>query len=107
MESKYYFCPMQQKDLISLFRKNESLIRLIEIFDENKIKHIKINGLIGSAQAIALASIFDERGKQQHLVVLPDKEQAAYFYNDLENLFAEQKTEHNQKKESNSEYYIQ
>lgn len=89
---------MQQKDLISLFRQSESLVHLIEIINDKDIKHINIQGLIGSAHALAIASIFDDTGKQQHLVVLPEKEQAAYFYNDLENLFGEQEKDHNKKK---------
>ena len=89
---------MQHKDLISLFRQSESLGQLIDTFRTNRTKPINIQGLIGSAHALAVASIFDETGKQQHLVVLPDKEQSAYFYNDLENLFAEQETDHNKKK---------
>ena len=89
---------MQHKDLISLFRRSKSLNQLIGVFENNKEKHISIQGLIGSANALAIASIFDNTGKQQHLVVLPDKEQSAYFYNDLENLFAEQETEYNKKR---------
>lgn len=89
---------MQQKDLISLFRQSESLVNLTNIINDKDVKHINIQGLIGSAHALAIASIFDNTGKQQHLVVLPDKEQSAYFYNDIENLFGEQEKDHNKKK---------
>lgn len=89
---------MQHKNLISLFRQNENLIQLIEVLKNNEIKNIDIHGLIGSSSALAIAAIFDDTGKQQHLVVLPDKEQAAYFYNDLESLFSDQQTDHNKKK---------
>ena len=89
---------MQHKDLISIFRQNENLIQLIDLLDNNSSKNINIQGLIGSASALAIASIFDDTGKQQHLIILPDKEQSAYFYNDLENIFGETETDHNKKK---------
>ena len=48
---------------------------------------MQLNGLTGSSAALVIACMFDETGKQQHMVVLPDKEQAAYFYNDLESIY--------------------
>lgn len=65
---------------------------------EDGYKHVFLKGLVGSAASLFVGSVFDHIGKQQHLVVLPDKEQAAYFYNDLENLFEEADTDHNRKK---------
>ena len=89
---------MQQKDLISLFRKSQGINKLIELIQNKNSKSLNLKGLIGSAQALSIATVFDDTGQQQHLVVLPDKEQAAYFYNDLENLFHEEETDHNKKK---------
>lgn len=89
---------MQQSDLISVFQKSEQLQLLGNLLHEENSKRINIQGIIGSAFALTLASIFEKSGGQQHLVVLPDKEQAAYFYNDLENLFSEQDTDHNKKR---------
>ena len=60
--------------------------------------HILAKGIIGSATALLVTSIFNQKGKQQHIVVLPDKEQAAYFYNDVENLLDESDSDLNQKK---------
>ncbi len=54
--------------------------------------------MIGSAKAFALASVMNQKGKQQHIVILSDKEQAAYFYNDVESLLEETNAELNQKK---------
>jgi transcription-repair coupling factor (superfamily II helicase) len=74
--------------------------RVIELFDllESSTSNIRIQGQMGSAVALTVATVFDRAGKQQHLIVLPDKEQAAYFYNDLENLFGELETDYNKKK---------
>lgn len=61
-------------------------------------KHILVKGLIGSSTAFTVAALLNQKGKQQHVVVIPDKEQAAYYYNDLENLMDESNSELNQKK---------
>jgi len=61
-------------------------------------QHILAKGLIGSSTALLVASVFSQKGKQQHLVVLPDKEQAAYFYNDVESLLDESDSDLNQKR---------
>ncbi|PLX03067.1 MAG: transcription-repair coupling factor [Marinilabiliales bacterium] len=89
---------MQQSDLISIFQKSGQLQLLESLLHEGNSKRISIQGIIGSSFALTIASIFEQSGIQQHLVVLPDKEQAAYFYNDLENLFSEQEADHNKKR---------
>ncbi len=54
-------------------------------------KHIHLKGLLGSSRAF-VASAVSESSPGLHLHILPDKEAAAYFYNDLEQIFDE-KTE--------------
>ena len=49
--------------------------------------HFQIKGLSGSLDAVVLASIFKIH-PQDYLVVLHDKEEAAYFQNDLQNLLS-------------------
>ncbi|MCF8236435.1 MAG: transcription-repair coupling factor [Bacteroidales bacterium] len=51
-------------------------------------KRFGIRGLIGSSRSLLAAAVF-ELASQNHLFILPEKEIAAYFYNDLENLFGE------------------
>lgn len=53
---------------------------------ENKI-HIK--GLIGSSMSFVVASLF-EKSEQPYLFILQDKEEAAYYLNDLEQLIGEE-----------------
>ncbi|MBK8884086.1 MAG: transcription-repair coupling factor [Bacteroidales bacterium] len=43
---------------------------------------IRIEGLSGSAKAMVLSVVF-HKSQTTHLVILPEKEDAAYFYNDL------------------------
>jgi transcription-repair coupling factor (superfamily II helicase) len=51
-------------------------------------KRIRAVGLVGSSAALAVAAVFESAGRNQ-FVILQDKESAAYFLNDLENLFEE------------------
>ncbi len=63
---------------------------------QDKEKHIAINGLVGSAKAYITAAVA-EKTLGQHLVVCPDKESAAYFYNDLENIFDDKERDYGKK----------
>ena len=84
---------MKHSELLALYQseKVEQLIRLIK--SENKIQ---LYGLFGSSYSLYIASVFQQT-KGFHLIVLPDKESAAYLYNDLENLFNDVGVEHHRK----------
>jgi transcription-repair coupling factor (superfamily II helicase) len=51
-------------------------------------RHLHLRGLRGSASQFVLTAIFNQPGTQQfnHLVILRDAEEAAYFHNTVENL---------------------
>ena len=51
----------------------------------NHTFRLKLKGLVGSLDAVVAASVYG-LNHQNHLFVLHDKEEAAYFYNDLQNL---------------------
>ena len=62
--------------------------RCFQIVDEILLpepSHIHLNGLHGSASAFIMAAIFNNPSASQlnHLVVLRDAEEAAYFHNTL------------------------
>lgn len=87
---------MKALNLIDIFKQHP---RVSETFDLiGRSGHIQLQGLIGSSVALTVACVFDRSGKQQHVIVMPDKEQAAYFYNDLESLFDEESVDYNRKK---------
>ena len=88
---------MNPDQLIKKFADGLSSIKLQQSIDSGT-KHIQLVGVIGSSVALTIASILEKKGKQQHVVVLPDKEQAAYYYNDIESLLNESDLELNQKK---------
>ncbi len=60
-------------------------------------QHLLVKGLLGSSASLVVAATSDYVGGQ-HLIVCPDKESAAYFYNDLENIFDERNSDFNKKR---------
>lgn len=61
------------------------------------LNHFRLKGLIGSSRAITMAALF-ENLKTNFVAIIPDKESAAYFLNDLENIFDEQEMPFHKKK---------
>lgn len=60
-------------------------------------KEIRFHGLYGSSLSIFVASEY-QKNKGFQLLVLPDKESAAYIYNDLENLLDDVGIDYHRKK---------
>ncbi len=88
---------MKAKEIIHFYKIHPS-VHQFEAWAAEKQKHLFLKGLAGSGAAFVLAAVFDMPGRQQHLVVMPDKEQAAYLYNDLENLLTDSKADYGKKK---------
>ncbi len=88
---------LKAKEIIQYFKEHGS-VRAFEAWTEEQQRHLYLKGLTGSGAAFVLAAIFDRPGRQQHLVVMPDKEQAAYLYNDLENLLGDAEVDYGKKR---------
>jgi transcription-repair coupling factor (superfamily II helicase) len=72
------------QEFLSLYAgspKQQELLRQLQ----QKTKRIRLNGLLGSAGSITAASVI-QHDFPFHLMVLPDKEEASYFYTDLQNI---------------------
>jgi len=76
-------------DLLSLYRSDARVARVADALRE-KAARVQIAGTIGSAQALIAASVIEQRSGV-HVFVLPDREEAAYFLNDLEALRGKEK----------------
>lgn len=78
---------MKVEDLLSLY-SSDSLIQTvthrIESTDRDE-QHVQVKGLIGSLDAV-LAATMQKRKARTSLYVMNDREEAAYFVNDLQNL---------------------
>ncbi len=88
---------MNLKKLISLYKNDFKTKSIIEYLKNNNKKRIQLQGLAGSSSSILAISIFEQL-PSLYIFLLSDKEQAAYFYNDLENIFNEKSLSYNEKK---------
>lgn len=76
---------MKVSDFIKLYKQDSIVQTIAETIKPNESIHIKLKGLSGSLDAVISAAVFSIN-HQNHLFVLHDKEEAAYFYNDLQSL---------------------
>ena len=79
------------KNLVdSIFSKNPKTSQLFELLkDSESKKNINVQGLVGSAKAFFIASLFLKE-KKLSCIVLPDRETASYFYDDLTSIIGEE-----------------
>jgi transcription-repair coupling factor (superfamily II helicase) len=80
---------MNQAEFLQLFKKNNQVDQVANALQQAEIR-IHLKGLVGSSRA-AIASAVASQVPGNHVFVLSDKEEAAYFLNDLENLFPNEK----------------
>ncbi len=88
---------MEATDFLHLYQKHPKISILAEALRQQE-NHVFLKGVTGSATAGILASLFMQSGKQQHIVVLPEKEDAAYFYNDIEALLQDKDIDQREKR---------
>lgn len=82
---------MLVKDFLTLYREDGFVQTIIEqIKHPHEHPYIQIKGLVGSLDAVIASAIFLQNPKKTHLFVLSDREEAAYFINDLQNLVGEE-----------------
>ncbi|KPK83652.1 MAG: transcription-repair coupling factor [Bacteroides sp. SM23_62_1] len=76
---------MKPSDLLSYYPQHNNYRKLIELLQDNQNTTIHLKGLAGSSRSLLAASILTGF-PGIHLFILPDTEEAAYFFNDLMNL---------------------
>ncbi|MDT8401902.1 MAG: transcription-repair coupling factor [Bacteroidales bacterium] len=76
-------------DLVSLYHRHPNFESLKKQVEDGLKGNIALEGLRGSSRSLLLASLFDVI-PTSHFVILPEKEDAAYFYNDLVSLLGEE-----------------
>lgn len=90
-------------DLLSLYRSDARVARVADALRERSAR-VQIAGTIGSAQALIANSVIEQCGGV-HVFVLTDREEAAYFLNDLEALRGKDKDGRHTKKEEDLFFY--
>jgi transcription-repair coupling factor (superfamily II helicase) len=85
------------RELIDIYLQDDNtdiLVNHLETLAENRVC---VRGLVGSSRSLFAASVY-RQCSGSHIIVLPDKESAAYFLNDLENIFDEKGANFHKKK---------
>jgi transcription-repair coupling factor (superfamily II helicase) len=84
------------KELLKVYSRNPKYVDLLRRITVNHSR-VNIQSLAGSSMSFCVAACIDSSREFTHLIVLPDKERAAYFYNDIEQIFSEQKLDYSKK----------
>ncbi|MFO7977980.1 MAG: transcription-repair coupling factor [Bacteroidales bacterium] len=79
---------MKPEGLVQLYSSKERVRQLAAFANQQKGSSAHLSGLTGSAGAVIAASVI-RSVRHSFLLLLPDRESAAYFFNDLENLLGE------------------
>ena len=76
---------MDIRDLLNLYKADDRTDQLAKFLNTRKNARIHLKGLVGSSDGIIASAFYFLQ--QRHMVfVMPDREEAAYFLSDLENL---------------------
>lgn len=75
---------MNIRDILSLYKEDERIKALAGALRDPRAR-IHLKGLVGSSDAVVVLALYFLR-HQNMLFVLPDREEAAYFRSDLENI---------------------
>ena len=74
--------------LMNFYRNDPRCFQIADRISLSEPQHLHLKGLAGSASQFVLAAVFNHPATAQlnHLVVLRDAEEAAYFHNSIENI---------------------
>jgi len=81
---------VKREELVRLYYQDSIIKTISENLDASVNKCAQLKGLSGSLPSIVISTTFLLR-KQSFFIVMTDKEEAAYFYNDIKELLPEAK----------------
>ena len=79
---------MSKQSLLSKYEKSAKIKQIADLLQHKNTK-IHLKGLMASALSFVVKTLFS-KSENPFLIILDDKEQAAYYLNDLEQLIGEQ-----------------
>jgi transcription-repair coupling factor (superfamily II helicase) len=79
---------LRADEFLSIFKADGLVRTLAEGITTSKAETVRLKGVSGSLDAILFAAVFKST-RADHLIILHDKEEAAYFSNDLQNILGE------------------
>ena len=80
---------MKENKISDIYNLHPVIPLIIESVNSDKPGNTQIEGLSGSSKAMVLSIVF-HKTQTTHVVVIPEKEDAAYFYNDLVSLLGDE-----------------
>ena len=81
---------MKALELKAVFSNSEKTKEICQYFENNELSHVHLKGLVGSSPTFTANGVFSKFPVDQ-VFILNDKEEAAYFYNDLGRIVGEEK----------------
>ncbi|MFC2132710.1 CarD family transcriptional regulator, partial [Bacteroidota bacterium] len=81
---------MNNKEIINLFSERKELAEISNLLASNERKPVSLKNLSGSASSMLIISLFNNN-PGPYLLVLNDREEAAYVYNDINSMLGEKK----------------
>lgn len=84
------------KDLLNIYSKNPNYVEIVRTITQLHSR-LNIQGLAGSSMSVCVATATNCSKEFTHLIIMPDKERAAYFCNDIEQIFGEQDLDYSKK----------
>lgn len=76
---------MDIRNLLSLYQNDTHVQSLCQLIDSSK-KTIQLKGLVGSMDSLVVAAVASLAHDRNHILIVHDKEEAAYIYTDLRSL---------------------
>jgi transcription-repair coupling factor (superfamily II helicase) len=84
------------KELLDRYSKHPKYIDILRKITSNGAR-LNIQSLAGSSMSLCVATSVSLSKEFTHLIIMPDKERAAYFCNDIEQMFSEQDLDYSKK----------
>lgn len=88
---------MKVAAVIDYYRDKQFIADIVASLNSDENSRLHLKGLAGSSVALVAASVF-VKNDPLFLIILSDKEEAAYFFNDMENLLLEEDIPFHKKK---------
>ena len=78
---------MSTQSIVNQYQKSANISQIMEAFLKEK-NHFQISNLVGSSLSFVISETF-KKGDKPFLLIFNDKEEAAYYLNDLEQLLGD------------------
>ena len=78
---------MSAQNIINQYQQSSNISQIIKAFKQDK-NHFQITNLVGSSLSFVISETF-KTSEKPCLLIFNDKEEAAYYLNDLEQLLGE------------------